>query len=144
MCRLPLLALIAFSASVASYPAYEPSWTHRSILYFAPSEDKYVRQFLYETLTNECALKERDVVTLVMTHDGFTEPSWLKLEFDVAKLAKIYRIDEKEHTAILIGKDGEEKYRWGKETDWSFINELIDSMPMRQREMRLQGSPCSI
>ncbi|MDP2572390.1 DUF4174 domain-containing protein [Vibrio penaeicida] len=141
---LILVVIIICSASLHSYPAHQSHWTHRSILYFAPSEDEYVKQFLLETLTNECALKTRDIVTLVMTQDGFTAPRWLQREFDVAKLAKLYRVDKQSHTAILIGKDGEEKYRWGKITDWAFINQLIDSMPMRKQEMKEKSNPCSI
>ncbi|WP_153904428.1 DUF4174 domain-containing protein, partial [Vibrio parahaemolyticus] len=46
--------------------------------------------------------------------------------------------------AILLGKDGLEKYRWGAETDWQYINDLIDQMPMRKQEMQRQRSPCEI
>lgn len=41
-----------------------------------------------------------------------------------------------EFTIVLIGKDGGEKLRRGTDVDIAEIFSLIDSMPMRQREMR--------
>ncbi len=99
---------------------------HRSVLYFAPANDDHVKQFLLEALMNECELEDRDVITLVIAEDGFTEPSWLKEEFDLKMLAALYEVKAGQHTAILLGKDGEEKHRWGAKTDWQFINDLID------------------
>jgi hypothetical protein len=93
---------------------------------------------------NECELEDRDVVTLVITEQGYTSPAWLKEEFDLKMLAKLYEIEKGSHTAILLGKDGQEKYRWGAETDWPFINNLIDQMPMRKQEMQRRHSPCKI
>jgi hypothetical protein len=114
------------------------------VLYFAPANDDHVKQFLLEALMNECELEDRDVITLVIAEDGFTEPSWLKEEFDLKMLAALYDVKAGQHTAILLGKDGEEKHRWGAKTDWQFINNLIDQMPMRKREMQQKRSPCAI
>ncbi|MEZ9269533.1 DUF4174 domain-containing protein, partial [Vibrio splendidus] len=44
----------------------------------------------------------------------------------------------------LIGKDGKEKHRWNGKTDWNLITNIIDEMPMRQKEMQRQSSRCSI
>ncbi|PFG58142.1 uncharacterized protein DUF4174 [Vibrio sp. ES.051] len=132
------------SSTVFGYPANSKYWPHRSVLYFAPENDEHVKQFLLETLMNECQLIDRDIVTLVITEDGYTSPAWLKEEFDLSTLAKLYRVKEGAHTAILLGKDGQEKYRWGAETDWQFINQLIDQMPMRKQEMQRQRNPCKI
>ncbi|MDF2154542.1 DUF4174 domain-containing protein [Vibrio sp. CAU 1672] len=142
--KLLLLLCCFFSSAVLGYPAHSKYWPHRSVLYFAPANDEHVKQFLLETLINECELTERDIVTLIITEDGFTKPDWLKQEFDTRILARIYRVEKGEHTAILLGKDGREKYRWGAETDWSFIKDLIDQMPLRKQEMQRQPSPCKI
>ena len=56
---------------------------------------------------------------------------------------RVYDVEPGTHTAILIGKDGSEKLRWGKETDWENIKQTIDLMPMRQYEMEQRQSPCS-
>ncbi len=71
-------------------------------------------------------------------------PKGIKEELDLSGLSEKYDVKKGEYTAILLGKDGLEKYRWGAETDWQFINELIDEMPMRKQEMQSQSSPCKI
>ncbi|CAE6938244.1 hypothetical protein ACOMICROBIO_LKFPLAJE_03546 [Vibrio sp. B1FIG11] len=139
-----LLLSCLISSPVFGYPEHAQYWPHRSVLYFAPANDDHVKQFLLEALMNECELEDRDVITLVIAEDGFTEPSWLKEEFDLKMLAALYEVKAGQHTAILLGKDGEEKHRWGAKTDWQFINNLIDEMPMRKREMQQKRNPCAI
>ncbi|MBR9874227.1 MAG: DUF4174 domain-containing protein [Vibrionaceae bacterium] len=139
-----ILLLGLVSTATFGYPSYAQDWPHRSVLFFAPANDAHVKQFLLETLMNECELEERDVVTLVIAEDGFTFPKGIKEELDISVLSKKYGVKQGEYTAILLGKDGLEKYRWGAETDWQFINELIDEMPMRKQEMQAQHSPCKI
>lgn len=118
--------------------------SHRSVMYFAPSKDVLVDEFLLGTLINECALDERDVVTMVITKDGFSSPSWVKEAFDYNMLVKMYDISEADHTAVLIGKDGTEKLRWGPTTNWIQVKKTIDAMPMRRAEMARAASRCSI
>ncbi len=143
--QLILLLLCGLiSTATFGYPSYAQYWPHRSVLFFAPTNDASVKQFLLESLMNECELNDRDVVTLVIAEDGFTFPDSLKEELDLHNLAQRYQVKKGEHTAILLGKDGEEKYRWGADTDWQFINQLIDGMPMRKQEMQRQTSPCQI
>ncbi|EGQ9769104.1 DUF4174 domain-containing protein [Vibrio alginolyticus] len=141
---LVILLSCILSSTAFGYPAHSKYWPHRSVLYFAPENDEYVKQFLLETLMNECELEDRDVVTLVITEQGYTFPAWLNEEFDLKMLARLYAVEKGSHTAILLGKDGLEKHRRGAETDWPFINNLIDQMPMRKQEMQRQQSPCKI
>lgn len=143
--RSVLLLSIAllYSATAWTYPAYSSHWQHRSVIYFAPTKDDHVKQFLLETLINDCELQERDLVTLVVTEDGFTDPVWVKYEFNLSALFDVYKVKPGSHTAVLIGKDGTEKLRWGKQTNWELIKETIDIMPVRQYEMTTKNSPCS-
>lgn len=143
--RLILILLCCFlSSPTFGYPSYAQYWPHRSVLFFAPENDARVKQFLLESLMNECDLEDRDVVTLVIAEDGYTFPAWLKDELDLHNLAEQYQVIKGEYTAILLGKDGQEKFRWGAETDWQFIKELIDEMPTRKLEMQRETSPCRI
>lgn len=143
--RVLILMLLStlFSATSMAYPAYSSQWSHRSVIYFAPSNDEYVKQFLRETLINECELQDRDLVTMVVTEDGFTQPKWVKFEFNLAELFAVYDVVPGSHTAVLIGKDGSEKLRWEKSTDWNNVKQVIDRMPMRKQEMARKTSPCS-
>ncbi|MGF1910843.1 DUF4174 domain-containing protein [Vibrio kasasachensis] len=137
------LALL-FSGWAVGYPNSGQLLPHRSVIYFAPTQDEHVEQFKLDTLLNDCALLSRDIVTIIITHDGYTRPDWLEKQFDLATLFSLYRVNPSEHTAILIGKDGTEKMRWGKLTDWHELTQTIDKMPLRQREMNNKKDPCSI
>jgi len=137
-------ALILFSACVTSYPTGSLHWNHRSILFFAPEKDHYVQDFIKQTLMNGCLLQERDIVTIIITRDGFNQPADLFSPEDIRFLEQKYDITQNTHTAILIGKDGLEKYRWGEVTNWSHLTEFIDNMPLRQQEMTFRQSRCAI
>ncbi|WP_114635294.1 DUF4174 domain-containing protein [Vibrio splendidus] len=132
--------------SLHAYPAYSHSKAlpHRSVIYFAPKEDSAVKEFLNEVLINNCQLDERDVVVMVIAESGYTVPTWLDEEFNLEAVTSIYEIQKGSHTAVLIGKDGKEKHRWNGKTDWNLITNIIDEMPMRQKEMQRQSSRCSI
>ncbi|WP_047049521.1 DUF4174 domain-containing protein [Vibrio mexicanus] len=142
-------AVILFAVSLVvsplswSYPSYSSHWEHRSIIYFAPTNDEYVEQFLLETLMKECELEDRDLITLVVTADGDSMPKWVKDEFNLEGLYNMHGVAPYSHTAVLIGKDGGEKLRWSKSTDWQQVIETIDSMPMRKAEMAKSVSRCS-
>ncbi|MFM2587081.1 DUF4174 domain-containing protein [Vibrio sp. TBV020] len=135
--------VLLFSSSAWAYPAHSAHWSHRSVIYFAPTNDDHVKRFLLEALINECELQDRDLITLVVTEDGFTDPIWVKHEFNLTALFEVYEVKSGSHTAVLIGKDGSEKLRWGKQTDWDHVKATIDVMPMRQHEMASKSSPCS-
>ncbi len=136
--------LILFSSFVASYPAGSLHWNHRSILFFAPEKDRYVQDFIKQTLMNGCLLQERDIVTIIITRDGFNQPADLFSPKDIRFLEQKYNITQDTHTAILIGKDGLEKYRWGEITNWNHLTDLVDKMPLRQQEMTFRQSRCAI
>ncbi|NAZ97296.1 DUF4174 domain-containing protein [Vibrio toranzoniae] len=140
-----LIMTLAISSALA-YPAssHTNSLPHRSVIYFAPKEDSVVKEFLNEVLINNCQLDERDVVIMVIAESGYTVPTWLEEEFNLDAVTRIYKIPKGSHTAVLIGKDGKEKYRWSGKTDWQKITNIIDEIPMRQREMQRQSSRCSI
>ncbi|MGF1754078.1 DUF4174 domain-containing protein [Vibrio makurazakiensis] len=146
MVRFILTALIwgLFCTSAHAYPAYGKHLPHRSLIYFSPSEDGMVKDFLKGVMINNCQLEERDIMIMVIAEDGFTLPGWLVEELNIKDVSTVYNIPKGSHTAILIGKDGEEKLRWDGETDWNGITKLIDEMPMRKQEMQRQQSRCNI
>ncbi len=136
-------ALLLFSSNAQAYPEYAGYGGHRTIIFFAPEKDEHVRQFQTQVLMNKCELDQRDIVVLVATHDGYSAPNGLFSLDDIALLQDIFDIPDKGYTALLIGKDGEEKHRWGKLTDWNGLTQLIDRMPLRRHEMEFQSDKCS-
>jgi len=140
-----LLATLLLAANTClAYPMGSMHWNHRSILFFAPEKDQHVQLFIKQVMMNECVLQERDIKTVIITHDGFHQPPNVFSPETVALLQRKYNIKESSHTGVLVGKDGLEKHRWGKETNWNQLTELIDHLPMRQIEMRARPSRCSI
>lgn len=62
---------------------------------------------------------------------------------EASSLRKRYAIDRDQFAAILIGKDGSEKYRRYDVPELDGIFALIDGMPMRQHEMSQNPADCS-
>jgi hypothetical protein len=55
---------------------------------------------------------------------------------EAEKLRRRFKVKSEQLTVILIGKDGGVKMVQERRADIQKIFDLIDSMPMRQREMR--------
>jgi uncharacterized protein DUF4174 len=78
------------------------------------------------------ALDERDV--LVVRVGGGPEAA-VRLP-DTQEARAHWKVAPGEGAVVLMGKDGEEKWRAALPTDLEPMFTLIDSMPMRQREMK--------
>ena len=97
-------------------------WKNRVLLTFGnPTSDK-LRDQKAILATDPDGLEDRDLVIL--------EPP------QTNTLAKRYKVDPKNFTVILVGKDGGEKLRQQEPVTLDQLFGLIDQMPMRQREMR--------
>ena len=99
-------------------------WKNRVLLIFGdPTTDKFQAQ---KTILagNPEGLEDRDMVIL--------EPP------QTITLAKRYKVDSRNFTVILVGKDGGEKLRQQEPVTLDQLFGLIDQMPMRRREMRDQ------
>ena len=84
-------------------------------------------------------LEERDIVVLstVGRQETVAAVGYVPLNRGTARqLMRRFKPDLKGLTVVLVGKDGTEKGRWNKAVDPQVIFDLIDSMPMRQQEMR--------
>ncbi len=103
-------------------------WKFRVLLVFAPRADATAlaeqRRFIENKKTG---FQDRDLVVLELTNGAKAEA--LRQQFSVKP--EVFAV-------ILIGKDGGEKLRQTKPVAPGELFDLIDSMPMRQREMRRQ------
>ena len=83
-------------------------------------------------------LEERDTVVLVTAG---TDPTYSAIGYTSLPpganrgLRRRFRPQGSGLTVVLVGKDGTEKARYGQSVDPDIIFDLIDSMPMRRREM---------
>jgi len=113
-------------------------WKNRLLLLFVPdaSAPEYVEQ--WDALNRHwTALIERDllVVSIFETDGGDIDGEEIS-EADADALRGQFKVKEGWAAAILIGKDGTEKQRYPMPADPGKLMGLIDTMPMRQREMR--------
>ena len=143
MTRLLTLMLLFTSSFAMSYPMNSNYWAHRSVLFFAPQQDSAVEQFLADEMRYRCQIKERDLMVMVMTTEQALGQREQVGSHGVLYLRDKYKVEENKHIAVLIGKDGQEKHRWGAKTNWQEIFAIIDEMPMRKQEMLHNGSVCS-
>ncbi len=101
-------------------------WNARPIVIFADSpNDPRVAEQLAWLDAEEEALTERDVAILVDT-----DPA--------ARSDLRIRLRPRDFMFVLIGKDGEVKYRKPDPVPVRELIRLIDRMPLRQRELELE------
>lgn len=96
-------------------------WEVRPILVFSAEGDPRLDDQIARLEASEAALLERDTIVIVDTE----EASPLRARFEPGPF-----------TVILVGKDGTEKLRENRVVGPDEIAALIDTMPMRRREMR--------
>lgn len=112
-------------------------WEHRLLLVFASDEDSALYRRQQEMLRiAEHGLTERDMVIVfiirnaVSTNEGPAPPA------SAGDLRDAYGVSPQEFRVVLIGRDGGVKLRQEEPISAADMFALIDSMPMRQREMR--------
>lgn len=127
-------------------------WKNRPLVVFAPSvgNDAYAEQ-LRRLEDAAPGLADRDMVVIHAlggTGPSTTAAGYIELfetstprrqtlrAADVDSLRDSYRVDEQQYAVLLIGKDGGVKLRSDEPVTTAELFSLIDSMPMRRREMR--------
>ena len=111
---------------------------NRLLIVFGPSaEDVHYKTQMAEMAVDQDGLEERDVVMLTVVHDGVSkeaeevltaaQAAALRIEFDVAPDSFM---------VVLVGKDGAVKLQKDRPVTMRELFDKIDSMPMRQAEMK--------
>jgi hypothetical protein len=106
---------------------------NRRLLVFAPSADHeaYARQLgLLEG--REAGCEDRDLLAEPLFEDGSDESAAARSRF---------RVEGGAFVAVLVGRDGGEKFRSAEPVPPEKLFDLIDAMPMRQREIRARTPP---
>jgi len=132
-----LMVTPALGHDLASY-----RWKNRILLIFSPTDTDTGFEAFNQSLARELSeVKLRDLILLRVfeTAPSFIEDKPLSPE-DAEKLRDRFRVRPGHFTVILIGKDGGVKMVREERVELQEIFDLIDSMPMRQQEMRKEGS----
>ena len=147
---LPHLALGLAMTSLLS--AQEPSSPttlaqlrdrYRPLLLFAsrPDDPSLLAQM---TRLKDAApgLAERDVLVIAIP---YKDPAPTEVGLSAAEslaARRLFHVAPEDFTAILLGKDGGEKYRSRKPISFGKLRDTIDSMPMRQQERKGTVTHC--
>jgi len=134
--------LAAGASTVAADTLESLKWEKRPILLFAKSRSFAQLGKQLDLLRDyRPDLQERDIVVLSTTGNQETSAAigYVSIDRGTARLLRRrFEPDMKGLTVILIGKDGGEKGRWTSVVEPQEIFDLIDSMPMREQEVKKQ------
>jgi len=133
--------LILLSSAASGKNGVELSdylWKNRPLLLFAPSPNSPVYRSVPDSLSAHLdQIEDRHMVIIEVFENGMIR---IDGKSDCRHTAESFRqrfsAEEGELTAILVGKDGGLKLRQNGRLDLGEILSLIDTMPMRQQEMR--------
>jgi len=146
--RLLLLAcIVIYAGDVAGqgnamFDLGDYRWKYRLLFVAADSDSNPLFQrFRQEKARSMAEIADRDLFVVELCAAGQSRVGEIELEGHVARhLRAILAIGDDPFTIVLIGKDGTEKFRRTHDVKLSEIFAVIDTMPMRQREMREKGT----
>lgn len=133
-----LILIILFNGFfMQSQSLKEYRWKNRIIILVDGENDTAKFQKQYEAITAEgSAFRDRDLILLLLKEDLVELSNDNESEIDGTQLRNELKIDPAFEGVILIGKDGGIKMREIFHVEPQTIFDLIDSMPMRQAEMK--------
>ena len=111
---------------------------HRWLLLFSPNaENQYLQEQNRLLGQVQHGLADRNLVVVqVLGNAVVANPTTTEKLPAAAELRKRYRVNPAHFTIILVGKDGEEKYRAPHAQAPAVLFKIIDDMPMRRQEMQ--------
>ncbi len=115
-------------------------WQNRLLLIFTPTEqsDQFEEQFSLFSEKQE-GIVDRDLLIIHVSPEGGKVNNTKITSRKAGKLYDRFDLPKDSFNLLLIGKDGGVKLRKREITPTQPIFDLIDSMPMRQREMKWDG-----
>ncbi len=124
--KLFLVILIFMNSPMHADPLKDYLWTNRVIITFSNTASNIERHLLIQQIEAEkCEYRLRDLVHIDLIK-GSGDYERLRNKFSIA--------DHPEFKLLLIGKDGKEKLSTNS-GDLKAIFAVVDSMPMRKKEM---------
>jgi len=115
-------------------------WSYRPVFVFAPSagHPDLERQKAFNR-ASEAPYRERDIVVVSVVGARVAAALGPAPGASAADLRRRFGVARDDFSIILVGKDGGVKLRSDSPVSPERLAEVIDAMPMRQREMRRQN-----
>jgi effector-binding domain-containing protein len=104
-------------------------WENRLLLVFESGETPERREFETRLEQHAEGVVDRDLLMIPVGGEG---GAW----DNAAQISRRFNAADADFLVLLVGKDGTEKKRWTSVPSIEEIFEIIDAMPMRQREMQ--------
>ena len=113
-------------------------WKNRLLFLFAPDANHPDARKLHHDIARQPdEVKDRDLLIFEIFGQGASRMDAVALDQQTADSVRDrFGIAKNEFTLILVGKDGGVKLKRDGHVKMKDVFELIDSMPMRQNEMR--------
>lgn len=113
-------------------------WQNRVLILFAPTPDDPAFQNQKEIITNHSdGMMERDLIIVEALYRHYVSLEGEKQPHIAAEhFYKNYDTPTESFSYILLGKDGEEKKRGTTPVSAEELFNIIDAMPMRQKEIK--------
>ena len=138
---LPLALLLMLPLAAAAQSLDDYRWQSRLLFVFTPTVDDplFVEQYTLLKEAND-ALQQRRLKIMLVTPNGERSNTGIFLsESNSQYYYDYFSVEPFQLEVILVGLDGTEKFRAKNTvTPVSVLLQLIDEMPMRQREI-IQG-----
>ncbi|MEO1693625.1 MAG: DUF4174 domain-containing protein [Pseudomonadota bacterium] len=140
--RVGVAAAAVLGASIAASPTESAAfggyqWKKRPLIIFAPANDTAAWLQQRTLLTSRRrGLRERDMVVIAVLGDRVTTLVGRGPGRSAAALRRRFGVDKDRFRVLLVGKDGGVKLASSAPVSTKRLFGLIDSMPMRRREMR--------
>jgi hypothetical protein len=113
-------------------------WKNRLLFLFAPDRNHPLFTDLHsEIMAQKVEVEDRDLVVFEVLEQGTSRMNTAPIDRRVAdSIRDRFAIPQNTFSLILVGKDGGIKLKHHDQGSLKEVFELIDSMPMRQNEMR--------
>lgn len=135
-----LMSLLAGTASAGAANLDALLWQARPVVIFASAKtDERVEEQLRLLDQRQSAVHERDIVVVTVWPDR-VEMDGKSVTLKPRDVRRRFNVAENRFVVLLVGKDGGIKRGSHTVVEPESLFGQIDSMPMRQREMRAQGT----
>lgn len=136
-----IMATVSLGQTNARIDLNAYKWKNRVLLLFAPSEADGAYSDMRRELEGQGeGIVDRDLLVFHILEDGESRLGDSSIDQQSpAFLRERFSVKPGRFAVVLIGKDGGEKLRREEGVALAEIFSLIDSMPMRRREMRERG-----
>ena len=113
-------------------------WKNRLLFIFAEdASDPSFKKLQGQITAQKAEVDDRNLIVFEVPAQGSARMNTIPLDRkDADSIRNHFAISSDTFSLILVGKDGGIKLKRSDQVDLTEVFELIDSMPMRQREMR--------